>query len=45
MLWIGSGSSSSSKKNQMIVQNDQLHYSGELKEASGWIGDFGEYFE
>lgn len=45
MLWIGSGSSSSSKKNQMIVQNDQLHYRGELKEASGWIGDFGEYFE
>lgn len=45
MLWIGSGSSSSSKKNQMIVQENQVHYRGELKEASGWIGDFGEYFE
>lgn len=45
MLWIGSGSSSSARKNQMIVQEDQIHYRGELKEASGWIGDFGEYFE
>lgn len=45
MLWIGSGSSSSSRKNQMIVQENQLHYRGELKEASNWIGDFGEYFE
>lgn len=45
LLWIGSGTSTSSKKNQMIVQEDQIHYRGELKEASGWIGDFGEYFE
>ena len=45
MLWIGSGSSSSARKNQMIVQENQIHYRGELKEASGWIGDFGEYFE
>mgnify|MGYP002508395644 CR=1 FL=1 len=29
----------------MIVQENQIHYRGELKEASGWIGDFGEYFE
>jgi hypothetical protein len=45
MLWIGSGTSTTSRKNQMIVQENQLHYRGELKEASGWIGDFGEYFE
>lgn len=45
MLWIGSGTSASSRKNQMIVQENQIHYRGELKEASGWIGDFGEYFE
>ena len=45
MLWVGSGSSESNRKNQMIVQENQLHYRGELKEASGWIGDFGEYFE
>lgn len=45
MLWIGSGASTSSRKNQMIVQENQVHYRGELKEASGWIGDFGEYFE
>ena len=45
MLWIGSGTSSSTRKNQMIVQENQVHYRGELKEASEWIGDFGEYFE
>ena len=45
MLWIGSGTSSSARKNQMIVQENQVHYRGELKEASEWIGDFGEYFE
>jgi hypothetical protein len=45
MLWIGSGTSTSARKNQMIVQENQIHYRGELKEASGWIGDFGEYFE
>lgn len=45
MLWVGSGTSASARKNQMIVQENQIHYRGELKEASGWIGDFGEYFE
>lgn len=45
MLWVGSGTSTSARKNQMIVQENQIHYRGELKEASGWIGDFGEYFE
>ena len=45
MLWVGSGSSESNRKNQMIVQENQVHYRGEIKEASGWIGDFGEYFE
>lgn len=45
MLWIGSGTSATATKNQMIVQENQVHYRGELKEASGWIGDFGEYFE
>ena len=45
MLWVGSGTSTSSRKNQMIVQDSQIHYRGELKEASEWIGDFGEYFE
>ena len=45
VLWIGMGSSDTDRKNELIIQNNEIHYRGRLKEGSGWMGDIGEYFE
>ena len=45
VLWVGIGSSDTDRKNSLIIQNNEIHYRGQLKEGSGWMGDIGEYFE
>ena len=45
VLWVGIGSSDTDRKNGLIIQNNEIHYRGQLKEGSGWMGDIGEYFE
>ena len=45
VLWVGIGSSNTDRKNALIIQNNEIHYRGQLKEGSGWMGDIGEYFE
>ena len=45
VLWVGTGSSNTDRKNALIIQNNEIHYRGQLKEGSGWMGDIGEYFE
>ena len=45
VLWVGVGSSETDRKNALIIQNNEIHYRGQLKEGSGWMGDIGEYFE
>ena len=45
VLWVGVGSSNTDRKNALIIQNNEIHYRGQLKEGSGWMGDIGEYFE
>ena len=45
VLWVGTGSSNTDRKNSLIIQNNEIHYRGQLKEGSGWMGDIGEYFE
>jgi outer membrane murein-binding lipoprotein Lpp len=45
VLWVGMGTSDADRKNVMIIQDNAVHYRGELKEGSGWMGDIAEYFE